>query len=81
MKKILKFNTKAGTFYISQSADQRFHVIYDNESFGSYLKIGKATSAIANNETFSILHSDTFELLDTSKLQISEAPSEWIAVK
>ncbi len=81
MKILLKFNTKAGTFYIGQSNDGRFHPIYDNESLGSYKQIWQATEDLSLNVTYSVLHSETGELLDTSELGISGDPSEWLLVR
>ncbi|TVQ80837.1 MAG: hypothetical protein EA380_02945 [Phycisphaeraceae bacterium] len=77
MKILLSFQTKAGTFYIGQSNDGRFHPIYDDESLGSYAQIWQATEDLAMNATFSVCHSQTGTLLDTSTLGIPEDPSEW----
>ena len=71
------WNTTAGTFYIGQSDDGRFHAIYGNESYGSYSKDWQAAEDLAHNATFSIHHSTTGNLLDTSKLGIPENTSQW----
>jgi len=81
MKIILKFTTKAGNFYIAQSPDTRFHPIYDNETLGSYAHLWQATDDLANNATFSVLHSETYDVLDTSQLGIPADPSEWDTIK
>ncbi|TWU44477.1 hypothetical protein [Rubripirellula reticaptiva] len=81
MKLLLSFSTKAGTFYIGQSNDGRFHPIYNDESLGSYAKHWQATEDLATNATFSVLHSTTGELLDTSRLGIPEDPSEWERIR
>ena len=77
MKLILQFPTTAGTFYIGQSSDGRFHPIYNNESLGNYAQVWQATEDLAMNVTFSVLHSQTGKLLDTSQLGIPESPHEW----
>jgi hypothetical protein len=74
---LFSYPTRAGTFYLGQSDDGRFHPIYDGESYGSYAYVWQATEALADNGTFSIQHQRTGELLDTSTLGIPEHPSEW----
>jgi len=76
-KKILFFETKVGTFYIGQSRDGRYHPIYNDESLGAYPKIWQATEDLAGDHTFSVLHQDTGDILDTSTLGIPEDPNEW----
>jgi hypothetical protein len=77
MKLLLSYNTKAGTFYIGQSDDGRFHLIYNGEKLGSYADARQATEDLATNSTDSVLHSVTGKVLDTSQLGIPEDPSEW----
>jgi len=77
MKLILSFQTRVGTFYMGQSLDGRFHPIFDDESLGSYQEIWQATEDLANDHTYSVLHPETFDLLDTSLLGIPEDPNEW----
>lgn len=77
MKALLKHKTSAGTFYIAQSADGRYHPVFDNESLGSYANITHAIDDLVHNVTFSVLHPDTSELLDTSLLGLPEEAGEW----
>jgi len=77
MKLILQFSTTAGTFYIGQSSDGRYHPIYNDESLGSYAHAWQATEDLAMNATFSASHAQTRKLLDTSKLGIPESPHDW----
>ena len=70
-------DTPAGTFYIGQSEDGRFHPIYDDESYGSYAHAWQASEDLAHNATFSIHHATTGKVLDTSKLGIPEHTSAW----
>ena len=77
MKLLLTYNTRAGTFFIGQSPDGRFHPFFDNESLGSYQYDWQATEDLANDATFSVLHPETGDLLDTSTLGIPESPGEW----
>jgi len=78
MKRLLSFTTRVGTFYIGQSSDGRFHPIFDDESLGSYAEVWQATDDLAHDATFSVLHPETSELLDTSELGIPEDPKEWV---
>lgn len=77
MRLLLQYHTRVGIFYIGQSTDGRFHPIFDNEDLGSYAKAWQATEDLANNVTFSVLHSETGALLDTSTFGIPEDPTEW----
>ena len=78
MKRLLAFETRAGTFYIGQSPDGRFHPISNDESLGSYAQIWQATEDLAHDATFSVLHPETGEPLDTSQLSIPDNPNEWV---
>ncbi|MEO1527707.1 MAG: hypothetical protein AAFX06_19935, partial [Planctomycetota bacterium] len=64
-------------FYIGQSPDGSFHPIYNDEHLGRYAHLWQAAASLATNTTFSVLHKETFDLLDTSTLGIPEDPSEW----
>ncbi|QHG91417.1 hypothetical protein CVO_06020 [Sulfurimonas sp. CVO] len=77
MRLLLAYPTKVGIFYIGQSTDGRFHPIFDNESLGSYAEAWLASEDLANDVTFSVLHPETGELLDTSTFGIPEDPTEW----
>jgi hypothetical protein len=77
MKLLLKCDTPVGTFFIGQSQDGRFHPIFNDEGLGSYQHAWQATEDLANDATFSVLHPETGELLDTSTLGIPESPGEW----
>ncbi len=77
MRLILQYHTKVGTFYIGQSIEGRFHPIFDNEDLGSYAEAWQATEDLANDVTFSVLHPETGDLLDTSEFGIPEDPTEW----
>jgi len=77
MRLLMQYNTSVGIFYIGQSEDGRFHPIFDNEDLGSYAEAWQASEDLANNVTFSVLHPETGELLDTSTFGIPEDPVEW----
>lgn len=42
MRALLRYPTQVGTFYIGQSTDGRFHLVFDDESLGSYRSITHA---------------------------------------
>ncbi len=77
MRLLLSCNSSAGTFYIGQSSDGRFHPIYDGEDLGSYWSIDQAIDDLCMNATFSVLHSETGEMLDTSEIGLEEDPLDW----
>ena len=77
MKLLLEYSTSAGTFYIGQSEDGRYHPIFDDESLGSYAQAWQATEDLALGVTFSVLHPETLDLLGTSTLGIPESPQDW----
>ncbi|MFN8766601.1 MAG: hypothetical protein ACK5ZC_19220 [Pirellulaceae bacterium] len=75
------WNTTAGTFYIGQSEDGRFHPIYNDESYGSYLKDWQASEDLAHNLTEPIHHPTTGKRIDTSKLGIPDHTSDWDRIR
>jgi len=77
MQLLLKCDTSVGTFFIGRSPDGRFHPIFDEESLGSYAHDWQATEDLANGVTFSVLHPETGDLLDTSTLGIPDSPGDW----
>lgn len=80
MRALLRYSTLAGTFYIAQSADGRFHPIFDDDSLGSYRSIALAIDDLTHDATSSVLHPETFELLDTSALGLPADPGGWTRV-
>ncbi len=80
MKLLLSYKTQVGTFYIGQSQEGRFHPIFNNENLGSYAEIWQATEELSHDVTFSVLHPDTGQLLDTSKLGIPKDHNAWMKV-
>lgn len=75
------WKTSVGTFYIGQSDDGRFHPIFDDESYGSYVKEWQAAEDLAFNATYSITHPATGKTIDTSTLGIPEHSSEWERIR
>jgi hypothetical protein len=71
MRKLYMWNTRIGPFYISES-DGRFHVIYDDESLGSYARPQQAAEDVAGGHTFSIERG-----IDTATVGISADLREW----
>lgn len=71
MRNLYTWNTRIGTFYIAE-AEGRFHVIYDEESLGSYATPEQAAEDVAGGHTFSIASG-----IDTAALGIPEDLIEW----
>ena len=74
-KHLYSFETRVGTFYISQSTDGRFHPVYDDESLGSYKHPWQAAEDLAGDHTFTCMFGA--QVLDTSLLGISADLSDW----
>lgn len=77
MKGIIRYQTSVGTFLIAQSSDGRFHPVFNDEDLGSYTSVHHAVDDLVNNATFSVLHPQTSQMLDTSTLGLPENPGEW----
>ncbi|WP_072682319.1 hypothetical protein [Arcobacter sp. LA11] len=77
MRILLSYPTDAGIFDIGQSVDKKYHPIYNDESLGSYSSVQEAVDSLLNNETASVKHFETKELIDTSKLGIPEDYTQW----
>ncbi|MCW8092120.1 hypothetical protein [Alteromonas sp. ASW11-130] len=69
---LFKWNTRAGTFYICQSADGKFHPVFENESLGSYSQAWQAAEDLAGGHTFS-----NSAGVDTSELSIPDHTNDW----
>jgi len=65
------FETKVGVFSIVK-IDERWHVMFDDESLGSYANERLAADDIAGGHTFSPGHG-----IDTAKLGIPRDINEW----
>lgn len=72
MNLLYEFVTDAGSFYIGQSNDGRFHPIFDGDSLGSYAEAWQAAEDLAGGHTFSA-GAD----IDTDSLGIPHDLSEW----
>ncbi len=65
------YRTSVGIFLIAQRSG-RWHVIFDDESLGSYATPQQAVDDLAGGHTFSPGHG-----IDTSKLGIPDDINEW----
>jgi hypothetical protein len=73
MKPVYYWKTRIGVFYIAQSADGRFHPVFDGEDLGSYATIQLALGDLTGG------HVSPFPRgVDTSTLGISDELSEWV---
>ena len=71
MRLLYMFRTKMGPFYIGEQ-DGRFHLIFNDESLGSYVQDWQAAEDLAGGHTFSISSG-----IDTATLRIPEDLVEW----
>lgn len=77
MKRLLKFCTRVGMFYVEQSDTGSYLVTFNGDILGEYGNPWHATQDVAQNATDSVIHPSSGELIDTSDLGIPEDPSEW----
>ncbi|PHS30598.1 MAG: hypothetical protein COA92_09375 [Sulfurovum sp.] len=77
MKLILSYKTSVGIFYIGRSDDNLYHPIFNEKDLGSYQDMWVAVKDLVCNDTQSVIHPETDELLDTSTLGIPEDYIEW----
>jgi hypothetical protein len=75
MRKLYVANTRIGPFYIAES-EGRFHVIYGDNSLGSYSRPEQAAGDVAGGHTASISIGT-----DTANLGIPEDLNEWQRVE
>ena len=69
------YPTKIGIFYIVHR-NGHWHAMYKDENLGSYSSAQHAADDLASGHTFSLSNG-----VDTSKLGIPEAISEWLHKK
>lgn len=77
MRILLSYPTDVGIFDIGQDNDRKYHVIFNDTSLGNYSSVQDAVDALVKNETLTIVDKDTKEVIDTSKLDISEDYTQW----
>lgn len=71
MRKLYTWNTRIGTFYISEF-EGRFHAVYGDDSLGNYALPEQAADDLAGGHTFSIRNG-----VDTATLGIPADLSKW----
>lgn len=71
MRKLFRFETQRGPFFIAGERD-RFHVVFEDESLGSYATPQQAAEDVAGGHTFSPPGG-----FDTATLGIPYDVSEW----
>lgn len=52
MRRLFKYETRRGDFYLCQSDDGRFHPCFENEALGSYETIHQALEDLEGGYTF-----------------------------
>jgi hypothetical protein len=73
MKKILAHKTSKEPVYIAKSNDGWFHVVYKNESLGSYASPTMAIDDASSGYTFV-----PFDGTDLGSLGLSDNAKDWI---
>ncbi len=77
MRIILSYPTDIGIFDIGQSKDKKYHVVFDDDSLGSFTSVQEAVDALVKNEVKQVVNPNTKETVDTSTLGIAEDYLEW----
>lgn len=67
--------TRAGVFYIQLLRDARWHIVFDDESLGSYVSPQHALDDLCGGHTASCAAGDT------SELGIPDEISSWIVTR
>jgi len=71
MKKLYFYETNVGVFYIAEQ-DERFHLLFEDESLRSYSTAQEAVDELAHGQTFTLANG-----IDTSLLDFPGELSEW----
>jgi hypothetical protein len=74
---ILSYPTLQGLFELGQDKSKSYHILYDEESIGEYNSVQEAVDALINNQTKEIIHPETNEKIDASKLDIPRDYTQW----
>jgi len=69
---LLRHETSKGPVFIGQTPDGRFHVVYDDESLGSYQSPVAAIDDAAGGHTFSPSNG-----VDLGELGLSDSIEDW----
>jgi hypothetical protein len=77
MRILLSYPTEIGIFDIGQCEERKYHPIFNDESLGSYASIQEAVDNLVANKTVTIIHFETKEKIDTSKLDIPQDYTQW----
>jgi hypothetical protein len=72
MRKLYRFETRSGVFFLGQDRDGRFHPLAGDDSLGSYATAQQAAEDLAGGHTFSPPSG-----VDTSTLGIPVELEEW----
>lgn len=73
MRLLIGHPSRKGPFFIGQSADGRFHPIWQGESLGSYHSAAAAVEDLAGGHTFWIPDGT-----DPGRLGLSSEPDDWV---
>jgi len=76
MKIIAMWNTKIGPFYIGYK-NGRYHAIFNNHGLGKYEHPQHAVDDLVCSATYSVLHPETSEPVDTDELGFPEDFLDW----
>lgn len=73
---MFRFPTKAGTVELCRSGDGRVHIVWNNESLGSYINAAQAADDASGGHCFS-----PSDGTDLERLGISADLGDWLRVQ
>ena len=77
MRILLSYPTDVGIFDIGQDEDRKYHAIFNEDSLGIYSSIQETVDNLITNNVSEVLHPETNEKIDTSKLGIPQNYTQW----
>lgn len=81
MRTLVSYPTEVGVFEIGQTPNRKYHVVFDEESYGEYSSIQDAVDALVdNNLAIPFYQPSSKEPFDTSTLGISRDYTQWDSV-
>ena len=77
LTKILEFKSTAGLFHVARDEARQYHILFNDESMGSYPDMIEAIESFVNESGFYILHPEMGYPLDTFDLGIPDDIGGW----
>lgn len=76
MRVLLSYPSSVGIFDLAQDKEKKYHIIFEDDSIGSFSSVQDAVDALVENKMEVILY-ETKERVDTSTLGIPSDYTQW----